>query len=51
MSDDLSFEPQKDITAYELALLLRLKTKLLQRETWKTLPPELARHFKDTTTP
>jgi hypothetical protein len=43
--DKLSFEPKEDITAYELAMLLRLKMTQIYKESWEQLPPELARHF------
>jgi hypothetical protein len=47
MKDDLRFSPQKDITAYELALLLGLKMRLITRDSFERLPPELSRHFKE----
>jgi hypothetical protein len=47
------YDPQADITAYELALILPLgiaerKAVLLKDTTWDELPDNVKRHFKDT---
>jgi hypothetical protein len=48
------FQPQPDITAYELWLVLNNVGKVadinpvtFNRSTWESLIPELKRHFRD----
>ena len=48
-----AFEPEKDITAFELAQIYILFTnmakagQMLTKEDFDELPPQVARHFKD----
>ncbi len=41
------FEPQKDITAYELAMVLQIAQMAFARDLVKSCPQSVARHFKD----
>lgn len=41
-----SFEPEKDITAYELAFVLQTLQVFCDKGIFDRLPVEVARHFK-----
>jgi hypothetical protein len=44
--DEYSFDPQPDITAYELAMILRQSSGPFFMMCDHQLPPEVARHFQ-----